>query len=338
MTGLILIVVGIVSLGIAALFAWAEKGGAPIVKFTIPWPKEVAVSLTGPVAIFSGAGVILLILGVILGPKPIEPSGQIVSPASGQVVERDIEARGVLENIPNDDHVWLVVRDGNLLYPQESEIGPPDGEWSLHFHQGGTSRTISLELYRVNDEGNAFISNRLEEEDFSGMSRIPGAVRLDVAENVQIRNRQRSVELSPEAITASATSVHPPEPQGLTYDAVNTLDGNPNTAWNGNGECIGCRLRYDFSRTRKLGVVSVVNGYAKNESVFRANARLREVRFMMSGERQFRHILRDTPTPQDIRGDFGTTEYLELEILSVYPGDESHLNDAAVTDIDFFNE
>lgn len=118
---------------------------------------------------------------------PAEPTGQIVSPASGESVERDIEARGILAGIPENQHVWLVVRDGNLLYPQDSEVTPPDGEWSLRFHQGGSTELISLELYRMNDAGNSLITRRFEAGNYSGISRIPGAQRLDVVENLRIR-------------------------------------------------------------------------------------------------------------------------------------------------------
>jgi len=116
-----------------------------------------------------------------------EPTGQIVSPASGESVGRDIDARGILANIPENQHVWLVVRDGNLLYPQDSEVTPPDGEWSLRFHQSGRTELISLELYRMNDGGNSFITGRFKARNYSGISQIPGAQRLDVAENLHIR-------------------------------------------------------------------------------------------------------------------------------------------------------
>jgi hypothetical protein len=135
--------------------------------------------------VFLAVGVaILLLTGGGDGP---EPTGEIVSPASGDSVGRDIEVRGVLADIPEDQHVWLVVRDGNRLYPQDSEVTPPDGQWSLSFHQGGVTKSISLELYRMSDEGNRFINERFNAGNFSGISRIPGAVRLDVVENLRIR-------------------------------------------------------------------------------------------------------------------------------------------------------
>ena len=138
---------------------------------------------------------------------PAEPTGQILSPVSGESIGRDIEARGILAGIPENQHVWLVVRDGNLLFPQDSEVTPPDGEWSLRFHQGGRTRVISLELYRMNDQGNSFITTRFEAGNYSGISRIPSAQRLDAVENVQIRGGGSAVaseEVTPAVISLSA--------------------------------------------------------------------------------------------------------------------------------------
>lgn len=141
-----------------------------------------------------------------------------------------------------------------------------------------------------------------------------------------------------DAITANASSVHPPDSHGLTYDPRNTLDNNWNTAWNGVGPCVGCTLRYDFGRPRDLETVAVVNGYAKNDFVFHGNARLKDVRLVVSGEHQIRRTLRDAAETQDLHGDFGATEFVEIEILSVYPGDDPDLNDAALTEVDFFEK
>jgi hypothetical protein len=66
-------------------------------------------------------------------------------------------------------------------------VTPPDGKWSLRFHQGGSTELISLELYRMSDAGNSFIARRFEAGNYSGISRIPGAQRLDVVENLRIR-------------------------------------------------------------------------------------------------------------------------------------------------------
>jgi hypothetical protein len=138
------------------------------------------------------AGAVLVVLvGAVVWPgengEEPAPVGEIISPVSGEVVGPKIEARGVLDDVPADEHVWLMVRDGNRLYPQDSEVTPPDGNWSLEFLQAGTGTVISLELYRMGEEGNDLINARLAAGDFSGMTRIPGAVRLAAVENLRLR-------------------------------------------------------------------------------------------------------------------------------------------------------
>jgi hypothetical protein len=73
--------------------------------------------------------------------------GLIVSPRPGESVER-VDVRGTLANIPEEQHVWVLVRDGNLLYPHEPEVTPREGEWSLRINHGGDNTLISLELWR----------------------------------------------------------------------------------------------------------------------------------------------------------------------------------------------
>jgi hypothetical protein len=132
--------------------------------------RHAAPFLVGGVAFLAIGVTVLLVTG--RGEAP-EATGQIVSPASGDLVERQIEVRGVLAEIPDDQHVWLVVRDGNRLYPQDSEVVPPDGQWSLSFQHGGVTKSISLELYRLGVEGNRLIKDRFNAGDFSGMSTSP---------------------------------------------------------------------------------------------------------------------------------------------------------------------
>jgi hypothetical protein len=114
------------------------------------------------------------------------PTGQIVSPGSGDSVARDITARGTLADIPDNGHVWLAVHDGNLLFPQDSEIPTANGKWMLQFHQGGKTPEIGLELLLMGDEGHKFIEDRFAKENFGGISKIPGAERLDFVENLHL--------------------------------------------------------------------------------------------------------------------------------------------------------
>jgi hypothetical protein len=140
------------------------------------------------IGVLAAIGVIVLVVGLLAWPRSeADPTGQIISPASGESVARNVEVRGVLDHVPDDQHVWVIVRDGNLLYPQGSEVTPRDGPWSHKLRQGGTTKSISLELYRMTHEGDKFINDRLSAGEFGGISSIPGAKRLDVVENVRIR-------------------------------------------------------------------------------------------------------------------------------------------------------
>jgi hypothetical protein len=150
--------------------------------------RERLVPAIGLVGVVVGIVAGLITIGQVFGDcGGAKPTGEIDAPAPGDPVDRNIVARGTLANIPEGQHVWVIVRDGNLLYPKGPEVTPPDGDWSLRLYQGGTSEVVSLELYRMGDEGHRRITGRLDKSDFSGIERIPGAERLDVAENLHIR-------------------------------------------------------------------------------------------------------------------------------------------------------
>jgi hypothetical protein len=115
------------------------------------------------------------------------PQGQIVSPSSGETVGPDIVARGRLANIPQGRHVWVFVRDMNLLYPQGREVRPTEGGWSLPFRQRSKSQVVSLDLYLLDERGHRFIQRRLRHGTFGGIGKIEGeAVRLDSVEALRV--------------------------------------------------------------------------------------------------------------------------------------------------------
>jgi hypothetical protein len=116
----------------------------------------------------------------------VTPTGHLLSPAAGARVTRNIVASGTLAGVGEDQHVWLVVRDGNLLYPQVSEVAHPDQEWSLRFRHGGVTPVVSVELYVMGEVGHRFIVRRLRRGNFGGVPRIPGASLLDRSENVRV--------------------------------------------------------------------------------------------------------------------------------------------------------
>ena len=144
---------------------------------------------------------------------------------------------------------------------------------------------------------------------------------------------EESGRLESRSVTATASSVHPPD-RGITYDARNTLDDNENTAWNSNNDPIGQTMRYDFGREVTLNRISLRNGYAKDPTTFAQNIRLRRVRLTTDDGLVATPELADTMNLQDLDEDFGETESLTIEVETVYPGDR--FNDAALTDVEFW--
>ena len=105
---------------------------------------------------------------------------------------------------------------------------------------------------------------------------------------------------------------------GTTYYASNLVDGNPNTAWavNLSGDIYDCDALYGpcftFSvKCKKLAYIVVRNGYGKNDSAYKNNARATTIRieaipehFDEESDEFFTTIvdgkLKDVPTPQTI--------------------------------------
>lgn len=143
-----------------------------------------------------------------------------------------------------------------------------------------------------------------------------------------------TVKLDADLITASASSAHPTD-HGITYSARNTLDSNRNSAWNADGPGIGEQLHYEFAQPVKVTQIGLVNGYAKDQTTFTRNARLRQVT-LITDEKTLSRRLKDTLRWQAITEDFGVTSSLTIEIESIYEGSLSDWNDAALTEISFW--
>ena len=71
-----------------------------------------------------------------------------------------------------------------------------------------------------------------------------------------------------------------------SYGVENLVDGNPATAWvegvDGYGEgetldfCMACNFDYDCG-SEKIYKINIVNGYAKNETTYKNNSRVKEL-------------------------------------------------------------
>ncbi len=141
-------------------------------------------------------------------------------------------------------------------------------------------------------------------------------------------------------ITVAASSFLAAE-GAITYEPLNTIDGDLQTAWNsdaGESDGRGQVLTYRFTEPVGLSAIRLVNGYAKGEDIFAANHRIKELEVRTDRGSQ-RVSLLDTSDEQEITFDFGVTSKVELEVIEIYPGDgfdDATLTaDLALTEIDF---
>jgi len=138
-------------------------------------------------------------------------------------------------------------------------------------------------------------------------------------------------------IHASASSTLHPETRA--YQAANTLDGNNDTAWNSDGKKVGrgvgIRLQWRFDRPQHIVQITVLNGWVhsrKFPTIFADNGRIKRVRVTTdTGSTDW--ALADSPRPQTLRMDLGTTGTVRFEVLEVYPG--AKYPDLALTGISF---
>lgn len=147
-----------------------------------------------------------------------------------------------------------------------------------------------------------------------------------------------------DGIRATASSTQAPE-DGITYDAANTLDGNPATAWNSNGKKDGrgpgMTVTYTFSDPVDLRSITVLNGYQKVRTgssgkktvdLFQLNARVHRVR-VVTDTGKWTWDLADSRDPQTLGREFGRTGTVRLQVVSVYRSDR--YLDLALSEVSF---
>jgi len=153
------------------------------------------------------------------------------------------------------------------------------------------------------------------------------------------------VVLDPRLVTATATSTQDDERVGdqvFTYGAANTLDGDPSTAWNSDGDRVGPgpgqAITFTFAEPVDLAFLRVANGYQLSDAVFRFNARVAEADITTDAGTA-RVALADERGLQRVDGDFGLTTSLRLEVVSVHPGEAvggtGPFDDVALSEVEF---
>jgi hypothetical protein len=126
------------------------------------------------------------------------------------------------------------------------------------------------------------------------------------------------------------------------YNADKMGDASLSSAWvEGAAEYgVGEKLTITFSTLpgHKEGIafrgIELVNGYAKNEAVWRANSRVKRMSVRYQGKPLFELALADTMSPQAFNFEdilIYPGDHLEMTILDVYPGDK--YADTAISEI-----
>lgn len=138
--------------------------------------------------------------------------------------------------------------------------------------------------------------------------------------------------LHPKNLSASSTLA----PQGKnTYGVDHLSDDDPLTAWvegaEGNGE--GERLSFVWVNDPAMVCTSLMirNGYQKSAKLFRANGRVKDLKISIDGRVAGTATLADSWEPQALYLEAEDGQRIELEIMSVYPGDSQQ--DTALSEL-----
>jgi hypothetical protein len=111
------------------------------------------------------------------------PRGKITKPKNRSSVPRLFQVGGVIERLPAEQSLFLVVQVGGLMWPK-TEVQPAGASWSAEIHEGGwpPNGEFALSLYLVGQEGYVEITDWLARGDstghYPGMRRIKDSVRL----------------------------------------------------------------------------------------------------------------------------------------------------------------
>jgi hypothetical protein len=136
--------------------------------------------------------IFLGLVAVVLLDRDAGSSGRIRSPERGQRIGPRFRVEGDLSMIPRGHHVWLAIRDGELLFPSEPEIAAQDGRFTAELTLARIpERPFSLVLALVDARGQRAIEYWLLQgglgEGYPGFAVIPGCKRLDAVLDLSSR-------------------------------------------------------------------------------------------------------------------------------------------------------
>lgn len=126
------------------------------------------------------------------------------------------------------------------------------------------------------------------------------------------------------------------------YTESNIIDDDINTAWvegrldGGVGEWVRIEFQSFLLERNRFNTIEIINGYAKNEMVFRENNRVRRARLEFSDGQSHVITLKDTMTPQRFRFQKNVFSFVKFTILDVYRG--TTYNDTCISELRCFYE
>lgn len=128
-----------------------------------------------------------LVLAVLLWPQAHAQalSATIDQPSSGARVAGPVEARGTISgNLPAGTQLWIVVKQGDLMWPKDPPVTVVGQNWSKTVDVGGRGR-YALVLMLVGKKGREqiarWIRHGMATHSFPGLAQIQGAVLAQVS-------------------------------------------------------------------------------------------------------------------------------------------------------------
>lgn len=128
-----------------------------------------------------------------------------------------------------------------------------------------------------------------------------------------------------------------------TYETKNLEDFNHRTAWvegaEGYGEGERIIVKFgppDRGKDKPFSGIDILNGYCKNEAIWKANSRVRKLKLYHNGTAKFVIALHDSMLPQVINWGWerllvNEGDTIFLEILQVYAGTKH--KDTAISEL-----
>lgn len=135
-------------------------------------------------------------------------------------------------------------------------------------------------------------------------------------------NSYNTVAVSPQFSFITASSTLAPEGE-FSYQAYN-LKNNDDTCWceGVNGTGIGEYVMFSSNTLQSVSGISIVNGYAKDNTVYNNNSRVKKLEFEFSDGTTLTKSISDSRNLQNISFDKTiNTTYIKMTIVETYRGE-----------------